>query len=52
MARRRKPPPYITTLEDTGDQTYMLILAELDGMDQVYRHAVIEDGECRLLTPW
>ncbi|MCV0414936.1 MAG: helix-turn-helix domain-containing protein [Brevundimonas sp.] len=40
---------YIDSLERTGDQSYMLILAELEGMDQVYRHAVIEDGECRLL---
>lgn len=40
---------YIATLEEEGDHAYMLILAELDGMDQVYRHAVIEDGECRLL---
>ncbi|UQV19364.1 helix-turn-helix domain-containing protein [Brevundimonas albigilva] len=40
---------YIDSLEQAGDHAYMLILAELEGMDQVYRHAVIEDGECRLL---
>lgn len=40
---------YIDTLEKAGDQAYMLILAELEGMNQVFRHAVIEDGECRLL---
>lgn len=40
---------YIDSLERAGDHAYMLTLAELEGMGQVYRHAVIEDGECRLL---
>lgn len=40
---------YIDSLERAGDQSYMLILAEIDDMAQVYRHAFIEDGECRLL---
>lgn len=40
---------YIQSLEKAGDHAYLLILAELEGMDQVYRHAVIEEGECRLV---
>jgi DNA-binding transcriptional MerR regulator len=40
---------YINSLERAGDQAYLLILAELEGMGEVYRHAVIENGECRLL---
>lgn len=40
---------YIEALERAGDHSYLLILAELESMNQVYRHAVIEDGECRLL---
>lgn len=40
---------YIKALERAGDQDYLLILAELESMNQVYRHAFIEDGECRLL---
>lgn len=40
---------YLDALERAGDHAYLLILAELEDMSQVYRHAVIEDGECRLL---
>lgn len=40
---------YIRALEQTGDHAHLLILAELESMSQVYRHAVIENGECRLL---
>lgn len=41
---------FIESLERAGDETYLLILAELKNMGQVYRHAFIEDGECRLVS--
>lgn len=40
---------YINSLERAGDHAYMLVLAELKDMGRVYRHAVIEEGECRFL---
>ena len=40
---------YIEALERASDHNYLLILVEIEDMTQVYRHAVIEDGECRLL---
>ncbi len=40
---------YIASLEKAGDHAYLLMLADLKDMSQVYRHAFIEDGECRLL---
>ena len=44
-----KTAAYIASLEHSSDAAYILTLAELDGMNQVFRHAFIENGECRLL---
>lgn len=48
-ASKQEADAYIESLEKAGDHAYILTLAEIDGMGQVYRHALIEDGQCRLV---